>query len=65
MISPNQVLYGEGYKGIIKCRFWRFGSWVTVLVDDQLPTKYGKLLFAQSSDPSEFWAALLEKAYAK
>ena len=65
MIPPDQVLCGEGYNGLIKCRFWRFGYWVTVMVDDQLPTKNGQLIFAQSSDPAEFWIAILEKAYAK
>ncbi|XP_071538694.1 calpain-A-like isoform X2 [Panulirus ornatus] len=65
VIPPDQVLSGDGYTGLIVCRFWRFGEWVLVCVDDRLPTKEGEVIFARSSEPCEFWVALLEKAYAK
>ncbi|KAK3859138.1 hypothetical protein Pcinc_034716 [Petrolisthes cinctipes] len=65
VIPPDQALYGEKYTGLIVCRFWRFGEWVLVCVDDRLPTINGELLFSRGTDPKEFWVPLLEKAYAK
>lgn len=47
-------------------RFWTFGRWVEIVIDDRLPcNSRGQLLFMQSQDKSEFWSCLLEKAYAK
>ncbi|KAG8195246.1 hypothetical protein JTE90_028397 [Oedothorax gibbosus] len=65
VIAPYQPLFGPGYRGIVRFRLWRFGRWMSVYVDDLLPTRDGELLFSRCQDRREFWVALLEKAYAK
>lgn len=65
VIPSSQPLYGTGYKGFIWFQFWQYGKWITVYIDDLLPTKDGRLIFSRCSDNREFWVALLEKAYAK
>ncbi|KAL6105854.1 capn14 [Pungitius sinensis] len=64
-VVPVEQTFDAKYCGLFHFRFWRFGKWVDVVIDDKLPTIDGRLLFAHSKDQNEFWPVLMEKAYAK
>lgn len=62
-VVPEQTF--DDYAGIFHFRFWRFGKWVDVVIDDYLPVYQNRFLSVHSKQTNEFWVPLMEKAYAK
>ena len=57
--------FKAGYTGMFLFRFWRYGQWVEVVVDDYVPVKNKKPVFVHSKQTGELWPVLMEKAYSK
>ncbi|KAJ8319152.1 hypothetical protein KUTeg_004243 [Tegillarca granosa] len=65
-VVPHDQDFDQNYAGIFRFNFWWYGKWIEVIVDDYLPTDGYRLIYAKNrEEPNEFWAPLLEKAYAK
>ena len=58
-------MIGNNYKGYFKASFWQYGEWITIYIDDKLPTKHGDLIYGKCKTNNNFWVSLLEKCYAK
>ncbi|CAF4020095.1 unnamed protein product [Rotaria sp. Silwood1] len=67
VIPQDQSFDESTYAGIFHFRFWLYGEWLDVVIDDQLPcTQDGGFIYCRNvKDKNEMWAPLLEKAYAK
>ncbi|XP_070685471.1 calpain-9 [Pempheris klunzingeri] len=64
-VVPLEQSFQDGYNGCFAFRFWQYGQWEEVRIDDLLPTEDNNLIYLSSPDRHEFWSSLLEKAYAK
>ncbi|XP_051535188.1 calpain-9 [Myxocyprinus asiaticus] len=64
-VIPSGQSFQQGYNGSFFFRFWQYGEWIKIRIDDRLPTRNGQLMYLRSTNKDEFWSALLEKAYAK
>lgn len=64
-VMPLGQNFQDGYNGCFTFKFWQYGQWEEVRIDDLLPTVDNKLVYLSSPDRNEFWSSLLEKAYAK
>ncbi|XP_033726509.1 uncharacterized protein LOC117316119 [Pecten maximus] len=54
------------YIGAFHFNVWRYGEWIDVVVDDNLPLYKNSLNYCRSfGNPPEYWGPLLEKSYAK
>ena len=58
-VVPSGQDFDQDYSGIFRFRFWRFGEWVEIVIDDRLPTRRGQLIYLRSIEKHEFWGALL------
>lgn len=67
-VVPMDQSFDKDYCGIFHFKFWKYGRWYDIVIDDQLPVdRYTEKLFFchNKNEPKEFWSSLLEKAYAK
>ncbi|NWZ38776.1 CAN13 protein, partial [Brachypodius atriceps] len=64
-VLPKDQGFQDDYAGIFHFRFWQYGEWVDVVIDDRLPFLNENYLSVHPRTSDEFWPSLLEKAYAK
>ncbi len=65
-IIPCDQSFDKDYAGIFHFRFWMYGDWYDVVIDDFLPysDNLNQLVFCHNvKQPNEFWPALLVKFF--
>ena len=65
VIETKYEVKADNYNGQVSFKLWKLGKWLSVVIDDRLPTNNGHLVFAQHSEENDFLVPLIEKAYAK
>ena len=65
VVPADQDIDMSKNSGIYRFKFWQYGEWVDVVIDDYIPTLDGRPCFLKSDTPNEFWPCMIEKAYAK
>ncbi|KAF7661371.1 hypothetical protein LDENG_00262870 [Lucifuga dentata] len=64
-VVPLNQNFQDKYTGCFSFKFWQYGHWEEVRIDDLLLTHNNELMYLSSPNRHEFWSSLLEKAYAK
>lgn len=63
-VVPGDQSFTENYNGMFHFRFWQYGEWVDIVIDDRLPYSNGQLVFSRNVEQkNEFWAPLLVIKY--
>jgi hypothetical protein len=68
VVPKEQSFNDDTYNGMFHFRFYRYGEWLDVVIDDYLafwPNTNDLVFCSNKQDKNEFWTALMEKAYAK
>ncbi|XP_061166912.1 calpain-A-like isoform X2 [Saccostrea echinata] len=65
--SPSSSEENKRFYGVVHFRFWYFGQWVDVYVDDKIPVQEGCLVMTShsASFTNDIGITMAEKAYAK
>jgi hypothetical protein len=66
-VVPRNQGFGGDYAGIFHFKFWKYGKWIDIVIDDRLPVNVftKKLKFTRDRNYHVFWIPLIEKAFAK